>query len=279
MTERRTFSELLYVLLRQLLFTWLCLPEALQFIRSQKPWRDLFEHWWARFFVAVLAGFLLWDFLRMASTLTEGLLAAQGNLSGAMATIDLQRFQWVLGGAEKYLVLIVLELFTFHFIRSSLSQTLGLELKKDWTAFLHAEARMVMVSLWAWIMESIVIGILGLVFGMVGLGLLEEAVHWVVPWYFLGFTLLDNHLECLGYSVKESELLTRRVPGIAMATGIVALVLVKLPILGAVLATTMGAVMGSLAICKLAPVFPPSGFSKKGKQAVAAAEASEGARE
>ena len=210
--------------------------------------------------VGVLAILIGIELVRTVSEIIQNMQQSLGdesvNQAGLLGVIDLSRFDWVLHGGKKYLVLIILEIFTFHFIRQTLEKRIGLKSEHTFRAFLHAEQRMMIVSLQAWILESIVRGLVNIPLGLFGLSFMKEGVGLLIQFYFLGYALVDNYLECFEYKVREAERITRTVAGVAIAVGAVAYFLMFIPVIGIVLATMIGAVTATIAMEKLAPEMP-----------------------
>lgn len=234
--------------------------DAIDFLKTHKPWTGLLKHRWAAIVVGILALLIGVELVRTVVEIITNLQQSIGddpvNQAGLLGSIDLSRFDWVLHGGKKYLVLIILEIFTFHFIRRTLEIRVGLKSEHSFKAFLEAEKRMMIVSLQAWILESIVRGLVNIFLGLFGLSFLEGATGLLIQFYFLGYALVDNYLECFEYKVAEAERITRTVAGIAIAVGAVAFILMYVPVIGIVLATMIGAVTATIAMEKLAPELP-----------------------
>ena len=91
--------------------------------------------------------------------------------------------------------------------------------------------------------------------GFVGFDWLDKPVGFVIQCYFLGFAMIDNYHECFDLRVHQSEKRTRRVAvGVAIATGLVAQLLMYVPLIGAAVAAMIGAVAATLAMERFAPV-------------------------
>lgn len=233
---------------------------AVHFIWEHRPWKGLLKHRWA-FYILTGVGLLVgWELIRviiqiagaMRTALSPDLVAP----AGFWGRIDLGKFTWILHGGQKYLVLIILEIFTFHFIRQTLSIRTGLVSEHSFKSFTHAEKRMMSVSLQAWVLKSISRGIAYGALGIVGLKTLKMPVGYLIEFYFLGYILVGNYLECFSYKVRESEKIVRTMAGVAVAVGLVAFLLMKIPAIGIVLATTIGSVAATLAMERFATDLP-----------------------
>ncbi|MAW88151.1 MAG: hypothetical protein CMJ42_16660 [Phyllobacteriaceae bacterium] len=258
--DHKPLAERIATTIRQFVFTMPLHLEAIEFLKTHKPWKGLLRHRWAAIVVGVLAILIGIELVRTVSEIIQNMQQSLGdesvNQAGLLGVIDLSRFDWVLHGGKKYLVLIILEIFTFHFIRQTLEKRIGLKSEHTFRAFLHAEQRMMIVSLQAWILESIVRGLVNIPLGLFGLSFMKEGVGLLIQFYFLGYALVDNYLECFEYKVREAERITRTVAGVAIAVGAVAYFLMFIPVIGIVLATMIGAVTATIAMEKLAPEMP-----------------------
>lgn len=254
------FTDKLFETFRQFVLTMPMHLEAIEFLKTHRPWRGLLKHRWAAIIVGVLAVLIGIELVRtiieFVQNLQHSLNSDDLQQAGLIAGIDLSKFDWVLHGGKKYLVLIILEVFTFHFIRQTLEIRMGLKSEHSFHAFIEAEKRMFAVSLQAWILESIIRGLVNIPLGILGLSTLKGFAGLIIQFYFLGYALVDNHLECFEYKVKEAEHITRSVAGVAIAVGAVAFALMYIPVIGIVLATMLGAVTAAIAMEKLAPQMP-----------------------
>lgn len=253
-----SFSEKAARFIEQFAITMLLHKAAWEFIREHRPWKGLRQYGWMVWILMGAALVLGWQFFREVWTLLTTLTGDNQIFSAGFASFfenfSFEKLGWAFQGGKKYLVLIVLEVFTFHFIRQTLEILTGLKPDSSFKAFVEAEKRMITASLTAWIMETIVRGVANLALGIAGFEFLKTPVGLVIQFYFLGFLLIDNYLECFGKKVKESRQHTYRAAGVAVATGMVAWFLMYVPLVGVVAATMLGAVTATLAMERFAPV-------------------------
>ncbi len=258
--EDTLVSEKIATAIRQFALTLPLHLKAIEFIKTQKPWTGLLRHRWAATLVGILSLFigveLVGAIIEVIQTLQQSLSPEVSDQASLLGRINLSRFDWVLHGSKKYLVLILLEIFTFHFIRRTLEIKIGLKSEHSFSAFLQAEKRMIIVSFQAWILESITRALVNIPLSLFGLSFLEQGTGLLIQFYFLGYVLVDNYLECFEYKVREAERITRTVAGVAIGVGVVAYYLMYIPVIGIVLSTMVGAVTATLAMEKLAPDIP-----------------------
>lgn len=232
--------------------------EGYEFIKNHQPWKGMDKYSWSArvmLFAAILLGYFFFkDAFLAAKDLINSASNSQAGLS-FFTDFSFEKIDWALKGTKKYLILIVLEIFTFHFVQKVLEIKTGRKPSYTFSAFMTAEKRMLKASLSAWIKEIIFIAIAKFFIGLVGLGfLLNDPVGLLIQFYFLGFIIIDNYHECFGLTLKESSKKTKQVAGIAIAIGGVAYCLMFVPLIGVVAATMIGAVTATLAMERFAPI-------------------------
>jgi hypothetical protein len=257
-TEHPLFSERAFNFIRQFAVTLVLHRKAYGFIREYQPWKGLRRYGWTvkvLVLVAVLLG------LRIFQSFYEIISEAVGNpqvfsagLVSGFSSLSLEKFSWMLQGGQKYLVLIVLEVITFHFIQRTLEIRMGRQPDHSFKAFMRVEKRMIIVSLIAWITESIVQGLVNIPLDIFGFDFLKQPFGLVIQFFFLGFTFIDNYHECFGLNITQSRKRSWEVAGVAVAAGLVAYVLMFVPLVGVVAATMLGAVTAGMAMDRFAPV-------------------------
>ncbi|MEO1260066.1 MAG: hypothetical protein AAFZ15_14830 [Bacteroidota bacterium] len=235
--------------------------EGYAFLKKHKPWRSMNNYGWtarALLLVSILLGiFLFKDALLAAKDVISQPSFFGAGISSFFSGLSFEKMDWALHGTKKYLVLIVLELFTFHFIQRTLEIQVGRKPEYTFKAFMEAEKRMIKASIVAYILETITRIIANIFIGLFGLEyLLEKPVGLIIQFYFLGFIIIDNYYELFGFSLKESRKKMIKVGGIATAIGFITYFLMYIPLIGVVIATMLGAVTATLAMQRYAPLEP-----------------------
>ncbi len=249
------------VFLKQLILTIPMHLEGYEFIKKHRPWQGMDKYSWSArvlLLAAVVLGYYFFkDAFLTAKELITSATHVQAGAGFFLTDFSFDKIDWALHGTKKYIILIVLEIFTFHFVQKVLEIQTGRPPSYKFSAFIHAEKRMLKASLLAWIMEIIFTVIAKVLLGIIGLKfLLAEPVTLLIQFYFLGFIIIDNYHECFGLKLKESSKRTREVAGIAVAVGGVAYALMFLPVVGVLVATMIGAVTATLAMERMAPLAP-----------------------
>ena len=256
--EKPPFSERAFNFIRQFAVTVFLHRDAYHFIREYQPWKGLRRFGWTVKVLVVVALLLGWrifkSFYEIISEAAANPQVFNAGLTSVFSNLSFEKFSWMLQGGQKYLVLIVLEVITFHFIQRTLEIRMGRKPDHSFKAFLQAEKRMIAVSLISWIMESIVQGLVNLPLGILGFDFLKQPSGLLIQFFFLGFTLIDNYHECFDLNITESRKRSWQVSGVAVATGLVAYVLMFVPLVGVLAATMLGAVTAGMAMERFSPV-------------------------
>lgn len=256
--DRPPFRERAANFARQFIATILLHRDAYEFIRQYQPWQGLQRYGWTAKVLIVLAIVFGWQFFhgfyQMITQVVNDPQAFGASMASAISDFSFDKYSWMLQGGKKYLVLIVLEIITFHFIQRTLEIQIGREPDHSFQAFIQAEQRMIAVSFISWILESVVQLLVNIPIGILGLGFLKQPAGLIIQFYFLGFALIDNYHECFNLKAEESRKRTWHVAGVAVAIGVVAYVLMFVPLVGVVFASMLGAVVAAMAMERFAPV-------------------------
>ncbi|MCR9289497.1 MAG: hypothetical protein NXI23_19155 [Bacteroidetes bacterium] len=247
------------VYFRQFLLALVSWEQSWHFVKEHQPWKGLKEYGWITKIVvvgAIIFGFQF--FVSLFSWVTnlgtsQQALGLTSTVSSFYQDVAVENFKWIFSGGSKYLILILLEVLVFHFTRFTLAYLTGEKSDSTFDAFVKAEIRMIKVAIRCWVLETIIIAIMGVGLGIFGMGGLKEFFGFFVQCYFLGYAMIDNYFECYGATIKESSLKILEVAGATIGIGIVAYGLMYVPLVGVVLATTFGAVAGTMTIYKLMP--------------------------
>ncbi|MBK8566106.1 MAG: hypothetical protein IPN76_22875 [Saprospiraceae bacterium] len=255
--ERVSLLDKVLVFVQQFVTTLLMHRTAAEFIREHKPWRGIDRLGWVVWAMFLAGAMLSYQYFRDFYQFVDEARHSQAPLSASLAgAISGERFKWALEGGRKYLVMIVMELVVFYFIQKTLEIRLGRSPELTTKSFINAEVRIFKVTILAWVLETIArVVFVDVALGIVGFEWMKKPAGFLIQCYFLGYSMIDNYHECFNLKVANSEHRTRRTAvGVAVATGLVAQVLMIIPGLGAVIATMLGAVTATLAMERFAPV-------------------------
>jgi hypothetical protein len=241
----------------QFLATLFLHKKAFDFIQEQKPWRGLGRLGWILWAMIIAGALLSYQFFQeIRHTIQEVESAPQAFSASMLGHLSMEKLEWAAQGSRKYLVMIVLELVVFYIIQRTLEIRTGRTPELTTRSFIEAEVRIVRCTLLAYVLETVLrFLVVELGLGIFHLNFLDKPVGFAIQCYFLGFAMVDNYHECFDLGVKQSEKRTRRkAVGVALAAGVVAQLLMYVPLFGAFAATIIGAVAATLAMERFAPV-------------------------
>jgi len=87
---------------------------------------------------------------------------------------------------------------------------------------------------------------LGTLLSVVGLKAYLFLPMFFVHSYFIGFAFFDNYNEQYGFNLKESTKIVSKSLGAVVAIGMIAVLLLKIPIIGAIAAPVLGATTATM---------------------------------
>ena len=249
--KRDRFTRLKYGT-HEFFYTLMSFPRAWRFMRNHRLWRGLRQYGWVArglVIVGVLIG------LTMISEVVDWWEEHSDAPLSAMAIgSDSLLWQWVQEGYESlsdgvlnWVVLVLLEVVIYHFMR----QTLRVVLDKDVEAahtfkpFFQAQKRMIKVSLVAVVLQEILVEL--------GDDLLPEFINWwfalAVQSAVLGFAIADNYSEQFELGIRQSlRYFYRNYIGICLGLGLPLFLMLKVPVVGTVLGPLVTSVAAAIVL-------------------------------
>lgn len=230
--------------------------EAIDFIQEHRLWEGFWKFGWVfrlLIFAGVFAGWKLFRILQhwysaadMSNPIQMG--ASIGSLFGDFFN---EGYSFFFLSGFKYVVLVLVEIIVFHFVRRTLELKTGIQ--QDFTpkTFIRAEIRMIKIVARNFCYEYILMFLIGTGLGIFGLEWIKHPIFILVQAFFLGFAVIDNYNEIFGMSIKQSARLTLYYPGLSVAVGLTTYFLLLIPILGAILAPFLVGVAATLAFHEL----------------------------
>ncbi len=219
--------------------------DSISYIRKHKLYSGMFE---AKWFANLVIGLGVLMYLQFYWIAKRVFVSSEENQEVVIASISklgnffTETYDFLFVGAFKYIVLILLEIFVFHFIRKTIEELSGLQEEASFSAFKNALKRMVKITIRNFFLETIFSWIAIAVLAILGLSFIKIVVVFIIQAYFLGFTLIDNYHEIRNLDIKKSEALTRNYPGVAIGVGAGFTLLLAIPILGPILAPVLAGV-------------------------------------
>lgn len=262
-------------------YTLLALPRAWRFIRHYKLWDGLKEYKWVFRFLIVVAGlaglYLLFEYDDWADDhRDDGFVSYFVGSDSLVATIGSETYDSLTDGALKWIILILLEVVIYHFMRSTLKIVLGKDMPDAHTfkPFLEAQKRMIKVSAVAYGIEALFVeGLFDTIFAILPfLRWSESFFVLALQSALLGFAIIDNYNEQFQLQINQSlRYAVSKYSGIMLGLGLPLFLILKVPFLGAIfgpvlVAVTAGIVMKELGDLHTVGYIPSKSELKKIKK-------------
>lgn len=216
-------------ILSQVTSAYRSVNQSIPFIMKHQLWKDFLTHKWILVMTIVVGAIFSYTlFNEISYALSEMVKGGEGSLE---QTSSHARRVFHSGGM-KYLLMIFFEVIIFHFVLKTMNIMNATDRKPMIRDFWNAEKRMFIVMLLslisAWILHLLIrIGLS--IFGYVHL---LNYIMFFVHSFFLGLGFLDNYNEQQGFSIKQSKWIISEHKGAATGIGIIANILLFLPLLG-----------------------------------------------
>ncbi|MEM7104019.1 MAG: EI24 domain-containing protein [Bacteroidota bacterium] len=248
-----TFSEIANRFPKDFVFGISKLRAAYPFIRKNELWKGMDKYPWAISLLILIGMIVGIKFLTICFGWWGNLestepMAVASSLAGLFGDIFSEGYQLFFLGGVKYIILILMEVIIFHFIRKTIQTLTGEVQSSTLQDFINAEIRMIKVVIMAWFLETIIAFAIKIFLGIVGYDFLIPFAILTVQCYFLGYVVLDNYFEVIGKNIKESTQEIKKYAGLSTSVGVAMYILLFIPLLGAILAPVIGSVAASLAL-------------------------------
>lgn len=226
----------------QFIHTLLAFPRAWRFIRHYALWKGLREYKWVfrtLLLVAFVSGFyLLKDILNWRENHQDADVAALFVGSDSLlANLSQHTYQSFTSGGMKWVILILLEVIIYHFMRKAMHILLGKDMPDAHSLhpFLRAQKRMIIVSVVAFGLEMLLVNIgVGVFFGILfPLRFLKVPTILLIQTGLLGFAIVDNYTEQFKFPIPASlKYVAKNHIGTAVGVGLPLFLLLKIPFIG-----------------------------------------------
>lgn len=217
------------------------LTEVPDFVRKHRLWRGLNEYSWVIKLLIVAALLLGLSFLSVIIDWWQSLspepeayalISSVGNL---FTRVFGEGYELFTAGFMKYVLLILLEVIVYHFMRRTLTVLVNKESGVSFNDFLEAQKRMIKVVFRSYVYETIATILIGIVFGIFGfVSFLEPVLVFIVQCYFLGFAIVDNYMEQFGLTIRESIDYSYQYAGVSLAMGLALYIVLLFPLVGTI---------------------------------------------
>ncbi len=238
--------------IHEFFYTLLTFPRAWRFMISHRLWTGLRQYGWvARGLVVfgVLAGmYTIGEVVSWWQEHTQDPLYSLA-IGGDSLVVRLiyDAYDSLSDGALNWVVLVLLEVVIYHFMR----RTLQVIVQRDtveahrFKPFLHAQIRMVKVSVMGLVLQSVIIGVFN---GFVP-DSLDGLFRGLVEASILGYAIADNYNEQFELGIMQSlRHLWRNYVGVCMGLGIPLFILFKVPVFGTLLGPLVTSVAAAIVL-------------------------------
>ena len=238
--------------IHEFFYTLMTFPRAWRFMINHRLWEGLRQYGWVArglVIVGILVGLVMVgevvDWLQKHAD--EPLTAMAIGSESLIYQWVVEAYQSLSEGVLNWVILVLLEVVIYHFIR----QTLRVLLKKEtgeahtFKPFLNAQIRMIQVSFMAVILQQILVNI--------GESVLPSPLEWAfslaVQSTILGYAIADNYNEQFDLSIQQSlRHLRENYLGICMGLGLPLFLLLKIPLFGTVLGPLVTSVAAAIVL-------------------------------
>ncbi len=236
----------------EFVYTLLTFPRAWQFMLNHRLWQGLRDYGWvarALVIVGVILGL---------ATISEVMDWFQDHADDPLYTMAFggdsliyrlfaDFYDSLSDGALNWVILVLLEVVIYHFMRRTLLVILQKDVEEAHTfkPFLQAQKRMILVSAMAVVLQETLIGI--------GEGILPGFVSWwfglAVQSVILGYAIADNYNEQFDLTIRQSlRHLYRHYIGICLGLGLPLFLMLKVPLFGTILGPLVTSVAAAIVL-------------------------------
>ena len=150
-------------------------------------------------------------------------------------------------GSMKWVILVLLEVIIYHFMRQTLKIVLGknVENAHELKPFINAQRRMLVVSFWALLLENGLHSATDSIFP----AFISAPANLAISCGLLGFVVADNYNEQFGLNITQSgRNLWRKYIGICIGLGLPLFFMLKIPLLGAIVGPLVTSVTAAIVL-------------------------------
>ncbi len=222
---------------------------AYDFAKKHRIWAGLFKNKWISIVLCLVIFFVAYHSIYAVLGFFQGTLIDHETgvqQAGFFSGLGLLSHELFFSSSIKYIVLIALEVITFHCSTKTINLLTGRNFEPSFNDFYKAEIRMIKVAIRSWIYELIATILITIIFEIFGLGWLKYPFIYFAQFFFVGLAFLDNYLEQFKIDIKDSFAIIYQHVGASVAIGMLSLSLVFIPIIGPVVGPILGAVSAAI---------------------------------
>lgn len=243
---------------RDMIYTVSALASLKKFILTHRIWEGLKVYKWLSVILIISGVLISLSFLSFTIDFWTN-QSSTGNFSFSLVGNKISNYfdqsydQYIVGGI-KYLILFLMEVVIFHFVRRTLEILTSETVDSSFKTFLHAQFRMLKVIVYCFFMETVLSAIFGAILSMLGAEIIKPVVIVLIQSYYLGFAVVDNYNEIFGMSIKQSARYSESYFIVGLVIGLVVNLLMLIPLLGAILGPLVGAIAATITLHRLGKI-------------------------
>lgn len=212
------------------------LINTIPFIVHNKLWEGFFRHkivFTLIIIAAIVVPISCYNFINDAISSVEKIGTSQQLLS--TNTIQNLDFGKLYNGANQYLLMLLIHILNIYFSNKTIERLSGVTIDLSLKEMIHSYFRNLKVLIRTWFTELLIgIGI-SIVVGIFGPSWLKDVLKFAIGCYFLGYIFIDNYNGTFAVPIKDSFQIIKNHAGAAFALGLVAKILLLLPVIGILL--------------------------------------------
>lgn len=244
----------------QFLYAVYTVPEAAIFTRRKRLWEGFWRYGWVSrllMLLAIIAGIKFFDLLFdwFGQVDTSNAASVANSLGTFFTDVAAEELKFLFSGGLKYAMLALMEILIFHISRRTFQILSGEDSDASFNAFVRAQVRMLKVTLRSYVLEMVIVTLINVATGIMGF---LEPLGWIailgVQAYYMGFTIIDNHFEQFGLTIKESLHQSRLYLGVVVALGLILQLFFIIPVLGTIVGPILATVAATMIMFELGEV-------------------------
>jgi len=236
-------------LVRDLKLTFHMIITSVDFIREHELWKGLNNYRWLSKGLVILGILLGLVFFRHITNFLDS--GETQNMGVLQSTAGLMQSVWEKGkslfviGSYKYVILFLIEVVVFHFVRVTLMEVTGEKIDTSFKTFVSTQKRMVFITIFCMVMENVMSTVLNVPLNILGAEFLSPVLFVLVTGFYTGFIILDNYNEVYHMSLRQSNAYNWQYAGVTIIVGLIVAGLLLVPFFGAILGPIVGAVIAT----------------------------------
>lgn len=220
--------------------------DAYRFIKEHKIWRGFMQYGWVSKIMMIFGILISLSLVTILMHWFEHVFGDGDGIIKSTATMVGEFKEMFFGGSVKYMIVALTAILIFHCSVKTINILDGRNKMPQFQDFVNAQKRMFAVVIRSFIFETIIGVILSVFLGIFGIESLKYIPMFFVHSYFIGFAFFDSYNEQYGYNLKESHDQVKNRLGSVLAIGMIAVLLLKLPLIGAIVAPILCATAATM---------------------------------